>query len=93
MLHGACHPGGVISAARTTAFDVLLRVEVEDAGEGFDPSSPSRPASDRGRGLFLVDRFASRWGTEHVQTAAGPRFRVWFELDAGEETEARTPGA
>src|SRR3954451_15667049 len=31
LLHDACHPGGVISAARTTAFDVLLRVDVEDA--------------------------------------------------------------
>ncbi|MEJ3748363.1 SpoIIE family protein phosphatase [Actinomycetes bacterium KLBMP 9797] len=33
--------------------------------------------SERGRGLLLVDHFASRWGTTHMPTGKG----VWFRLD------------
>lgn len=33
--------------------------------------------SERGRGLLLVDHFASRWGTVHSGTGKG----VWFRLD------------
>lgn len=33
--------------------------------------------SERGRGLLLVDHFASRWGTTHLPTGKG----VWFRLD------------
>ncbi|MFB9234958.1 SpoIIE family protein phosphatase [Plantactinospora siamensis] len=33
--------------------------------------------SERGRGLLLVDHFASRWGTLHLPTGKG----VWFRLD------------
>ncbi|MDG4763238.1 SpoIIE family protein phosphatase [Solwaraspora sp. WMMD406] len=33
--------------------------------------------SERGRGLLLVDHFASRWGTTHLRTGKG----VWFRLD------------
>lgn len=33
--------------------------------------------SERGRGLLLVDHFASRWGTNHLPTGKG----VWFRLD------------
>lgn len=33
--------------------------------------------SERGRGLLLVDHFASRWGTTHQRTGKG----VWFRLD------------
>ena len=33
--------------------------------------------SERGRGLLLVDHFASRWGTVHTGTGKG----VWFRLD------------
>ncbi|MFG1881152.1 SpoIIE family protein phosphatase [Micromonospora sp. NPDC049102] len=41
--------------------------------------------SERGRGLLLVDHFASRWGTTYLPTGKG----VWFRLDrAGTE-----PGA
>lgn len=58
-----------------------IRVEVEDAGGGFEPAQLRKPGPERGRGLFLVDRFASRWGTEHVEDNRGQRFMVWFELD------------
>jgi anti-sigma regulatory factor (Ser/Thr protein kinase) len=58
-----------------------IRVEVDDAGDGFDPTVPTTPGPERGRGLFLVDRFASRWGTQHREDGRGRRFVVWFELD------------
>ena len=55
-----------------------LRVEVIDHGPGFN-RRPSNPPLDQpsGRGLFLVERIADRWGT-----AEGGR-RVWFELERG----------
>ena len=54
-----------------------LRVEVADAGAGFEPQprddEMSRPG---GWGLYLVDRIADRWGVirNHLN-------RVWFEID------------
>jgi anti-anti-sigma factor len=68
-----------------------IRVEVEDGGKGFDPAVPAAPRPERGRGLFLVDRFASRWGTEHVEDDRGPRFLVWFELDWRDQRTLETP--
>ncbi|MFG1776778.1 SpoIIE family protein phosphatase [Micromonospora sp. NPDC049048] len=49
--------------------------------------------SERGRGLLLVDHFASRWGTTYLPTGKG----VWFRLDlpgptAGHRAVGR-PGA
>jgi serine phosphatase RsbU (regulator of sigma subunit) len=39
---------------------------------------PAEPElSERGRGLLLVDHFASRWGTTHMRTGKG----VWFRLE------------
>jgi anti-sigma regulatory factor (Ser/Thr protein kinase) len=54
-----------------------LRVEVADQGAGFEP----RPRfvgqrQDSGRGLYLVDRLADRWGVVRE-----PGTRVWFEID------------
>ncbi|MEA2385587.1 MAG: hypothetical protein QOH72_5558 [Solirubrobacteraceae bacterium] len=53
-----------------------LRVEVTDHGPGFAPVA-SRPDPDDpgGRGLFLVDELADRWGSADGGT------RVWFEVD------------
>ncbi len=38
--------------------------------------------AERGRGLLLVDHFASRWGTVHEGTGKG----VWFRLERGTKT-------
>ncbi|MFC8618450.1 SpoIIE family protein phosphatase [Micromonospora purpureochromogenes] len=46
---------------------VGIRSDTEDIGE----------VSERGRGLLLVDHFASRWGTTYLPTGKG----VWFRLD------------
>jgi signal transduction histidine kinase len=70
--------------ARGTPIDVtvavhtkLVRVDVSDGGEGFDPpaSADPNPLKSSGWGLFLVRRIATRWGAE---SATGT---VWFELE------------
>lgn len=53
-----------------------MRVEVTDAGLGFDPEFDVQDLNaESGRGLFLVDSLSSRWGVER-----GARNKVWFEL-------------
>lgn len=42
-------------------------------------TGPLSELSERGRGLLLVDHFASRWGTTHEGTRKG----VWFRLNRG----------
>jgi anti-anti-sigma factor len=70
-----------------TRFPNAVRVEVDDPGVGFDPSVTSTmsgevPAPEKGgRGLFVVDRCATRWGTRRSETDRGSRFSVWFELE------------
>jgi anti-sigma regulatory factor (Ser/Thr protein kinase) len=53
-----------------------VRVEVTDHGPGFaaDPARPE-PEDTGGRGLYLVDTLADRWGSADGGT------RVWFEVD------------
>ncbi|MFK3981643.1 SpoIIE family protein phosphatase [Micromonospora sp. NPDC050397] len=63
-----------------------LTVTVSDFAVGRIEKVTARPKNDltdisevseRGRGLLLVDHFASRWGTTHLPTGKG----VWFRLD------------
>ena len=49
------------------------RVEVLDAGPGFDPEIRH---DSQGYGLRLVDKLATRWGVER-----GRGTLVWFEVD------------
>jgi anti-sigma regulatory factor (Ser/Thr protein kinase) len=63
-----------------------IRVEVVDSGVGFEPNL-REPGLDQtgGRGLFLVDSLADRWGVDaHGGT------RVWLELDKRAPVEATT---
>jgi anti-sigma regulatory factor (Ser/Thr protein kinase) len=64
-----------------------IRVEVTDSGTGFEPKMREPDPEDTGgRGLFLVDALADRWGVDsHNGT------RVWLELDQNEETISRGP--
>ena len=63
-------------------------VEVCDPGTGFevDLGAPS-PFEVSGRGLFLVDRLARRWGVLGESTSC-----VWFELATGESSERLAGG-
>ena len=90
VVHAASAPDSAIGL-RILVYSDGLRVEVDDTGVGFDPAEPTRPAPDRGRGLFLVDRFASRWGTEHTHGERGRRFVVWFELDWRRQRKLASP--
>jgi anti-anti-sigma factor len=90
VTNAVVHPravGNTPVCLRLTVYCDRIRIEVEDCGEGFDHVAPVLPEGERGRGLFLVDRFSDRWGRERVQTEAGPRFRVWFET-GWRQTEA-----
>ncbi len=64
---------------RLTIYPKRLRVEVDDPGQGFDPTAPVEPTDHGGRGLMLVDRASSRWGAGRMATPRGLRFAVWFE--------------
>lgn len=63
-----------------------IRVEVIDSGPGFEPKLRKPELDDTGgRGLFLVDALADRWG---VDSHGGTR--VWLELDQKENAPATT---
>ncbi|MFC8847845.1 MULTISPECIES: SpoIIE family protein phosphatase [unclassified Micromonospora] len=68
------------------ADDVGLTVTVSDFAAGSvdeltvgvrNDTSEIDEVPERGRGLLLVDHFASRWGTTYLPTGKG----VWFRLD------------
>lgn len=62
---------------RAALSDSHVRVEVIDRGNGFEPRVEV-PTTDQtsGRGLFLVERMADRWGVSGPGGA-----HVWFEID------------
>lgn len=59
-----------------TAAHGVLRCEVADAGGG-QPRVLDAGTAESGRGMFLVDALARRWGCHQD----GPGTTVWFELD------------
>lgn len=69
-----------------------VRVEVDDGGHGFAPTSSCPPVdAPSGRGLFVVDQLAASWG---VNGAGGTR--VWCELErlgGGVEDPEPSPAA
>lgn len=75
--HGCEDPGDrvLLSLAHGST---SIRIEVEDPGPGIPAGvigDGGDPLRESGWGLVMVDRFASRWGTELAPS------RVWFELD------------
>jgi anti-sigma regulatory factor (Ser/Thr protein kinase) len=58
-----------------------LRVEVADNGGG-TPQLPRAidPRDEGGRGLFIVEETADRWGVD--PSDEGPGKTVWFEIDS-----------
>jgi anti-sigma regulatory factor (Ser/Thr protein kinase) len=56
---------------------LVVRVEVEDRGPGFEPRLADDDAErNSGWGLLLLDRLAARWGV-----VANSTNTVWFELE------------
>lgn len=82
VIHPDVSDGSPIGV-RISVYEGGVRVEVEDAGAGFDPASPGVSSPHGGRGLFLVDRCAASWGAERAERERGPRFCVWFEFLPG----------
>ena len=85
VTNAVIHPdpalGGSV-ALRITAYADRVRVEVSDAGSGFDVSSlRPRPREAGGHGLIVVDGLANRWGTSRRDDEGVDGFCVWFELD------------
>ena len=74
--HAGLSPGDRIEV-RVELTAAAVRVEVADAGPGFDPEVHSPTIyQDSGWGLYLVGQVSDRWGVE----SGGPTC-VWFELD------------
>jgi anti-sigma regulatory factor (Ser/Thr protein kinase) len=69
-----------------------VRVAILDHGPGFDPAAARMPKDGRregGRGLFLVDALADRWGVEGDGATS-----VWFEMSrAGRSDNGGPPTA
>ncbi|HEX2087354.1 MAG TPA: ATP-binding protein [Solirubrobacteraceae bacterium] len=54
----------------------LLRLEVHDEGNGFEPAIAPSDDGSGGYGLFIVDRLADRWGVERDEGGL-----IWVEVD------------
>jgi len=75
--HGCSGPGDLVRLSLTRRAG-SIRFEVEDPGPGIPAAIAEHqdgPLRESGWGLVMVDRLASRWGTERDPS------RVWFELD------------
>ncbi|OJF10973.1 SpoIIE family protein phosphatase [Couchioplanes caeruleus] len=78
----------VTNAIQHTAGDVVVELRLEDGlrvevGDSSDRAPARRIAdaeSENGRGLEIVERLASAWGTESLP---GGGKRVWFRLGSG----------
>lgn len=66
--------------------DGVLNARVTDPGTGFEAPAASPPLeATSGRGLFLVDQLADRWGME-----SEPRTSVWFEIETARASAERS---
>ena len=67
----------------------VVQLAVTDSGAGFVPLAASPdPEAEAGRGLFIIDALADRWGVD-----GGASTRVWAELDVAIEAPATPPPA
>ena len=98
VTNAVIHPGHGVGGEvglRITAYGDRIRVEVTDAGSGFDPASPppAKPPEAGGHGLVVVDGLSSRWGTARRVVSGVDAFCVWFELDVGRDVEDAGAGS
>jgi anti-sigma B factor antagonist len=89
VIHPAPGVGGSIGL-RITAYPDRVRVEVRDAGAGFDAGNlPPRLRRERGgHGLVVVDGLSSQWGTRQLIVDDREGFCVWFELEVAYDLRA-----
>jgi anti-anti-sigma factor len=77
------HQKGAAIGLRIGTDEGRIRIEVSDSGHGFEPGALTRDDNAvGGRGLVVVDRGATRWGT-----CNNDRFSVWFELASEQNPE------
>jgi len=85
VTNAVIHPAAGVEGAvelRVTVYLDRVRVEVGDAGSGFDLQTLApRPREFGGHGLIVVEGLSSRWGTRRRTVEEGDGFCVWFELD------------
>ncbi|MFG2797651.1 ATP-binding protein [Streptomyces pseudovenezuelae] len=74
LLHSASRFTLTLSAAPG-----VLRCEVADSGH-LTPQVLDAGFAERGRGMFLVEALALRWGWHQDGTCEGSGKTVWFEL-------------
>jgi anti-sigma regulatory factor (Ser/Thr protein kinase) len=76
LVTNAVQHAGTRVDLRVEIADETLRVEVVDYGDGCPVYSRVASDADRGRGLMVVSRVATRWGVDLELD----RKSVWFEL-------------
>lgn len=75
--HEGPDPGSWVDV-RLRVSGAAVRGEVTNPGPGFHPEPrPPAQGEESGRGLYLVDRLANRWGVSKNGVT-----RVWFEIAA-----------
>ncbi|GHJ36901.1 ATP-binding protein [Streptomyces sp. TS71-3] len=86
VLHGA--PAGRLVLVRVLLHDALLRIDVQDSGDGTPNKQRVPDTADHGRGLLLVSAIADDWG---VAARQGPGKCVWavFHHCAADPTTRR----
>ncbi|MFB7031690.1 MULTISPECIES: ATP-binding protein [unclassified Streptomyces] len=78
VTHGCRQQAVEVFIVKVTRSSGCIRVEVQDPSDKQPFRSPPSDESEGGRGLFLVDALAARWG---VQPGPGRGKTVWMELD------------
>lgn len=77
LVTNAIEHGGPPAVLDATVLDRVLRVAVADTSTVAPAPRRASELDERGRGLFIVDSLASRWGTEPRDDGK----TVWFEVD------------
>lgn len=77
LVTNAIEHGGAPAVLDAAILDQVVRVAVDDSSSFTPEPKIASELDERGRGLFLVDALASRWGTE---SRTGGK-TVWFEVD------------